>query len=540
MGQLERARKYEYPVKFVPRGLVDAFDATDKFQGACIALKNLIFDQSNPEVMVSRPGVSSIYAFGDFTTPGAVSVHVTVGSVTYGMISSALNAGKDEPFAYDHVAGAFIPVTGVTNGNSPTTQATTGAWTPPVMASGGVYIIVTHPGFPGGATKFGYFDITVPSAPVWAAGDTTTNALPSTPLWVANFGNRAYFGCTNTTPYTDVLTLVRTNSSQSLTIGDSANTLAGAGLPVQTTSSGIVQALIVFKAFQVWQITGDAATSNLALNYLSLTVGCSSPRSIVQAPSGLYFASIAGPRIIDPLGNLKVVAHDAQAPEADIQAPFQNAVVPSRIAAGYSGNVYRICMETVVRGVQSFNDYWFDENRRRWTGPHSFPFDCASQFGNYFVLVSNANPAKLYKSESLPSASSVYTDDGTAITATLQSSTFPKTGHMAMKQVVESTQELASNGSATSYQITALDDLGNTLNSTQVSILPAGGLWNAVVWGAFNWASSLNIPTPYDVPWGVPLVFKKMALYITASATTALALGAHYSMFRDTGMTNNK
>lgn len=536
---LERQRKYEYPARFTPRGLCDAFDATDKFAGACIGLGNLIFDQANPEIMVSRPGVVPIYAFGDFTTPGAISVQTTVGSVTYGMIATGRNAGKDEPFAYDHAAGAFIAVSGVTNANSPTSQATTGAWTPPTIASVGVYIIVTHPGFPGGASKFGIFDITNPAAPAWSATDTATNGLPSVPVAVANFGNRAYFACTNTLPYTDVLSLTRTAPTQALTIGDASRITALSGLPVQTTSSGVVQALMVFKAFQVWQVTGDAATSNLAQNFISITVGCSAPRSIVPAPLGLYFASVAGPRIIDQFGVLRDVLHSADG-EPDVQVPFQNAVVPSRMAAGYSGSIYRVCMETMVRGVQGFNDYWFDEHRRRWTGPHSFSYDCVSQLGNYFVIVSNANPGKLYKSESLPSAASVYADDGTAITATLQSSTFPKTGHMAMKQVVESTQELASNASPTSYQITALDDLGNTLNSCQISILPAGGLWGSVVWGAFTWASSLNIPTTYEVPWTVPLVFKKMALYVTATATTALSLGTFYALFRDAGYTNNK
>src|SRR5258707_5562883 len=140
--------KKQYPVRFTPRGLVDAFDATDKFPGACVSLSNLVFDQSNPEIMVSRPGVGNpVTSFAGFDSPGFVSVHITVGSVTYGMIASAKNAGKDEPFAYDNAASAFIAITGVNNANSPTSPATSGAWTPPTMASVGRFIIVTHPGF---------------------------------------------------------------------------------------------------------------------------------------------------------------------------------------------------------------------------------------------------------------------------------------------------------------------------------------------------------------------------------------------------------
>ena len=51
------------PIRFTPRGLSDAFDATDRFQGACQALTNLVFDQSNPELVVTRPGVTQLASF---------------------------------------------------------------------------------------------------------------------------------------------------------------------------------------------------------------------------------------------------------------------------------------------------------------------------------------------------------------------------------------------------------------------------------------------------------------------------------------------
>lgn len=529
------------PLRFTPRGLCDAFDSTDKFPGACVSLANLIFDQSNPEFMVSRPGVTQITAFAGFSAPGVVSVFATIANVTYGLLSTARNGGKDEPFAYDHNAGAFIAITGVTNANSPTSQATTGAWTPPTMAAAGVYIAVTHPGFAGSGSKFGWFDLTNPAAPVWAAGDTASNGLPSIPVAVANFNNRLYFACANTLPFTDVLSLTRTAGTQSLTLGDQAPVLALSGLPIQTTSSGVVQALIAFKEFQTWQVTGDPATaggSNLAQNYISLTLGCTAPRSISQSPLGVYFFNFSGPNLIDQFGILRTVAHSGQEIEADIQGPFQAAVTPSRVAGGYSGNTYRICMDTIVLGAESVNDYWFYEPRRRWNGPHSFRYDCASQIGDAFVLASNAAPGKLFKSEIQQSNTSAYTDNGAAIMVTLQSATFPKTGEMIVKQVVESTMELASNGGATSYAITGLDDLGNTLNNCSIPILPAGALWGAAIWGGFNWASATNRPTTYSVPWTAPLVFKKMAIYITATASAVLALGTFMARWKDAGYQN--
>lgn len=529
------------PMRFTPRGLVDAYDATDKFPGACTSLANLIFDQSNPELVIARPGVVSLTSFPGFVAPAVVSVQVTIGTVVYGMIGSGLNSGKDQPFAYDIAAGAFIAVAGITNANSPTTQSASGPWTPPDMAAVGAYVIVTHPGFPGGATKFGWFDLTIPAAPVWNAGDCTTNGLAAVPVQVENFNNRAYFAVANRVEYTDVLSLTRTAGTQALTLGDQSAVVGLSGLPIQTTSSGVVQALLVFKAFQIWQVTGDPATvggSDLAENYLSLVMGCMSPRSISQSPLGTYFSSQAGPYLVDQFGILRPLVHGGQDLDPDIQAPFQNATEPSRIAAGYVSSMYRIAMDTIVAGQQVENDYWFDEHRRRWCGPHSFPYDCVSQYNGYAVLASNENPGKLFKSEIVPSLASLYTDDGVAITCNLTSSTFPKTGLMIVKQVVESTAELSSAGSPSTYSLTALDEQGNTLNNCAIPIQAAGALWGAGVWGAFNWASATNRPLTYTVPWSAPLVFKKMALQIITIAASALSLGTFYARYKDAGYTN--
>ena len=175
------------------------------------------------------------------------------------------------------------------------------------------------------------------------------NNLPSVPRAVSNFFNRAYYACGNTVAFSDILDpLTRTNGTQALTIGDLADVTALSGLPIQTTSSGIIAALIVFKGFQVWQITGDASASNLASNFMSLTIGTSSPRSIAQSPLGIYFASNAGPYVIDQFGILRPHSYSPEQKEPDISAPWDNALTPSRFAAGYSGTIYRICMETVI------------------------------------------------------------------------------------------------------------------------------------------------------------------------------------------------
>lgn len=532
-----------FPMRFTPKGLSDAFDSTDKFPGACRQLTNLVFDQSNPELMVSKPGATNISSFSGFNTPGVVSLQATIGTRVYGMVATARNPGKDEPFCYDLAAAAFVSISGVTNGNSPTSQATTGPWTPPTIAQIGTMIVITHPGYPGtGAHFFGVIDVTNPAAPAYDAVNLVANPLTAVPSAVANLNNRAYFAVGNTLPYSDVLTnpLTRTNATQQLTVGDSGNITALAGLPIQTTSSGVLQSLTLFKASQIWQVTGDTTSSNLALNYVSLTLGTVSPRSVAQAPQGLYFSDVAGPYILNLYGIPAPVTFSQDNSDPDIQQPWLNATEPSRIAACYSGSIYRICIPSVVFGQSGSFDYWFDEHRRRWHGPHTFSYDCASAFGNYFVLTSNANPAQLIKSQSESDTTSVYTDLGTPMIATMFPATLPKVGHMTQKQVVESTQELSASGGNASYSITAQDEQGNALGSVAISVVSAGKVWGGGnLWGdGTKWTNSLNIPRVYNLNWPAPLVFKKISPVITATASANLQIGTHYSRYQDTGYVN--
>lgn len=531
------------PVRFTPKGLADAFDATDVFPGACALLTNLIFDQANPEVVVSRPGVGApLTSFAGFTTPTFVSGFVAIGAVVYGMVSSGRNAGHDEPFAFDLNTNTFITVSGVTAGNTPTSPATSGPWVPPTFAVVSTKILVTHPGFNGvGANFFGVIDISNPASPAWSSANLATNPLPGVPTSVANYNNRAYFSVGNVDYFSDVLVpTTRTNASQSITLGDTTPITAQSGLPIQTTSSGVTGALIIFKGSSIWQVTGDPATNNLALNYISLTTGCIAPRSITQAPFGVCFAGIDAPYVLNFLGTLSPLSHTpGNDGVSDVQIPFQNARVPSRIAGAFSGNIYRACVATIIQGTQQTNDYWYDIRRKRWNGPHTFTYDSIAEFGNNFIVSGIDHGAALFMSQSLPAVGSVYTDNGVQLNSHLRSSSFPKTGHMAQVQVVESTQEFASSGLSVTYNISALDDQNNILNSTFVMTPPIGIAWGGGSWGGgANWASALATPHVYTVPWSIPLVFQKMAVDIIATSANSLSIGTFFARYQDTGYTN--
>lgn len=600
------------PMRFTPKGLVDAFDASEKFVGACQRLQNLIFDQSNPELAVSRPGVTllvDLQATGYFANPTFISIWVSVGTRIYGMVATDRNSGKDEPFCYDTATNAVVVISGVTAANTPTSPATTGAWAPPTIAGVGVMLLVTHPGFTGAGKNlwgggalwgsvadggsgaiwgdsytFGLIDTTDPNALTWNSTTTATNSLGGVPTAVANFNNRAWFAVGNLLQYTDVLTNppTRTTADQEITVGDGQDVNALQGLPVQTASSGISQVLTVFKNTQVWQVGGDPATWNLSLDQISLTVGCNAPRSIALSPFGLYFSSSGGPYILDQLGALKPLTFGGDFSEPDVQAPFENATQPTRSAAAYNSTVYRVCIPTIVRGRQGINDYWFDEHRRRWNGPHTFRYDCAGALGSNFILSGAAYPGKLMQSATQQTQNFVNTDLGTVMACSLLSSTFPKTNDMCMKQVAESQIELSASGGNITYNIEAQDEQGRVIGAAQIAVNDASGIWGDFIWGdgtlwggspvwgggslwggiaqtwgdpAITWgqdnpnlyytqaggsgeiwgAGLQNIPHTFPVPWKAPLVFEKLQLQINATASAEVAIGTFYARYQKTG-----
>lgn len=504
------------PVRFTPKGLSDACDATDVFPGACKELVNLVFDQANPELLAVRPGVGTGVTIGGTF----ISVHIVLGTLVFGMASNLSFAGFDAPFCYDTIAGVLVPITGVTVSNIPLVTTTTGKWTPPTMAVVGNYLIVTHPGFYGVANVFGYFNLTTVA---WGAGNLGSFPLPGIPTAVANYNNRAYFSYREKLFYSDSLSpLTCLAAGQTLTLGDSTAITALSGLPIQTTSSGIIGALVVFKASSIWQVTGDGAT--LALAFMALGTGCAAPRTVVSTPFGLAFVSVAGPAFISPGGVVTPMNYGLSGNAApDIQVPFQLSSSPSRMSAGFQGNIYRVC---VPEAGGTYADYWFDLGRQRWSGPHTFAYDCASAIstaatGTYFFLSSYLYPGQLFSSVVQPQSllPALYNDLGSPIAVSVTSSSLPKTGHMQQKFVVESTIELASAAGPLPFAITTMSPRNVVFGTAALTTDPA----------------DLTCPDIYQIPWSAPIVFEKMSLTVTATASDALSIGTMYFRYQDTG-----
>jgi hypothetical protein len=527
------------PVRFTPRGLVDAYDSTDQFLGSCTSLQNLVFDPSNPEIVIARPGVGNTIAnFSGISGAGFISVQIVVGGMIYGMVASSLTAGHDQPFIYNIATSSFVAVTGLTSGNSegrPTSPATAGAWAPPTMAIVGTYLLITHPGYATG--MFGAINL---STNAYTTQNLATHALPSTPTCVANLNNRAYYSVGNMVYYSDVLLPLQASSAgQSLTLGDNSAITVLSGLPVQTTTAGVVSALLAFKQTQIWQITGDAAiTGSLSLNYLSLNIGTAAPRSVAPSPLGTFFIGPDSAYVVNPLGGVMPVTNTMSGAGAspDIRAPFGNVTIPTRAAASFAGNIYRVCFPTIVAGISGIYDYWFDTRKLRWNGPHTFNYDCASSAGNYFILSGQASGAALFNSVVFPSTGTPYLDNGASYTINLRSSDFQKDG-MAMKSMMESTIELASVGTSALYTVSTYSDAGNFITSANVLTQSLRSVWGSFLWGLGYWSSSISIPTTYRVNWTQQVIFNRLSIGVTCTVQSGVGIGTFYGRFEKLGYT---
>lgn len=630
----------EYPVNFTARGLADAWDATEAFPGACRSLQNLVFDQSNPDLMTCRPGIGSpLTTFSGFTSPTTVTCLEIVGDVVYGMVSTSRLGSYDEPFAYNILSNTFTSITGTSTNNLPVTQSIIGDWNPgpPTIAMVGASLLFTHPGFSGvsqtgtctasvaagssllvvtdGGTAstnsalhvganitgtgitglvsivgfvqgsgteggagtyilsqtiaagfgsetvtctssnyFGVLDLSVPSAPVWYSTNTGVYQLRSVPNSVVNFNNRAYFACGNNVLFSDVLQPTNmTSAGQSLTVGDTTNIIAMQGLPIQTATSGVVGALMVFKDFQIWQITGDAAiTNSLSQNFLSLNIGCIAPNTIVQTPAGMFFISIDGPYYITSLGQVLPLTKDPSKLVQDVQKPFQNIINPTRANAQFSGSIYRVSLYTSQNTSSVQVDYWFDVTVRRWNGPHTLGYDNISSYKNYFIIANTPYGAALFASQYIPLPTSVYNDNGSQLVINLQSSFLPKTQNINVKQVITSTAEFSSSTALVQYNLIAVGENFQTLGNCSINAINPAYLWGTTAEGGSNltwgtvaeggsgsvWESIAGNPITYTLPWPAPIVFKKLSIEITASSSYSIEIGAIFFKYIDCGYPN--
>lgn len=529
------------PVTLSPAGLSDTLDGSNAFPGAMANLQNLIPDPTTKNLWQCRPAAIESTDFTGFTTPGFISASIILGTKIFGMIASGRNPGHDEPFAYDIESDAFSTITGITNNSTPISPATTGDWTPPTMDLIGVNLVVTHPGFTGVAgVMFGWFDVSDLNNIVWHGGNTVTTLLPTPPVAVKQFFNRAYFLVNPPTGnpaayFTDVLLLTITDPTHIITFGDNVKLTALGALPLNSQlTGGVIQSLIVFKgAAQMWQITGDAsiASNPLNVNAMNVATGTNAPITICPTPKGLGFIAPDGLRVIGFNGSISDPVGDAG---GGITVPFIYAVAPSRMAAACSGKIFRVSVKNGNAIGAPNQEYWYDIPRGCWSGPHSFPASQIKTYNNTFIMAPIGVTGKLFQSNSAQSSTATYVENGVQMALNWTTSMMPDNNQMAENAMVETTIYMALTAS-NPMTISATDQNGAVLDAVTVVATAGATLWGGFLWGAALWQGAQNALFPRQAKWHIPIVFRRVALVVQGVCAAGLKIGQAHLRYQQLG-----
>lgn len=499
----------------IPRGtaaLPATQPTTGDWQPPCM-------QQIGSRVLVTHPGFSGglapyfgwldISGFSDNTHTGTTHSNTTIDNLSANVLQAGWQVGMT-------ISGAGIPANTTilaiaSNGLSLTlSQAAT-------AGAGGVALTVA-----GGSS----------TAPLWDAGNTNINGLVQVPNCVGQFNGRAYFGLPNgSIPFSDSLVPCQiTSATQVLQPANGIAITAMGGLPYQQLTSGILQALICFQGDAgLQQITGDAATMNLALNGLGIGVGTLAPNTVCQTEQGLGFIAEDGFRILGFLGQ---ISEPIGADGDGVCVPFLNAVFSTRMCASYNQNVFRVSVQNGAAANSPWQEYWYHFKLKTWSGPHTFPASLIQPYqglqNHGFVTAGQGIPATLYLADCIPNQSTVYQDGGNGFTCKWQTTLMPDNDEMSENTVVESSIA-AALPVGSQLNITPANEAGVQLDSVTLTgpQVPASA-WGSMVWGAGSWSAQQSYLAQYDIPWDNALTFKQWTIAITAPAQANLAIGNFY------------
>lgn len=528
------------PSTFSPSGVSDALDGTNVFSGACSALGNLVPDYGTPRLWAPRPASVLLTNFSGFTAPiGAISILKVIGNFAYGLIATGRNAGHEEPFCYNLATGAFVTISGVTNANTPIAASTVGAWEPPTCDLIGTYVVFTHPGFTlGGGVLFGWINIANPAAPAWSGGNVATNPLPARPSCVANFNGRAYYlvNIPNGQPgafITDELNpLTATNGSYTLTFGDNVPLTAAVGLPLQNQLGGVLQSLMVFKANNVYQVTGDPSLNTLTLNTLNVATGTQSQRSVCTTPKGLLFYAPDGMRLIDFTAT---VSDPIGLYGAGVNRPFVNAVQPTRVNMACNVNTVRISTQNGGAQGSPWQEWWVDISNGRWCGPHTFPATTIQPWNNTFILAAVGVNAALWRSDNILSLTSTFVENGAQLAINFTTSVLPDEKQMAEFEINEMTMNMILDANGSTYSLQAIGGTAAQLASVIIPPPTFAPLWGAFTWGQADWASAQTGLSPIMIEWPAPVIGRKMQFQLVGNSYSTFRIGDIFYRYKQLG-----
>ena len=366
-----------------------------------------------------------------------------------------------------------------------------------------------------------------PAAPLWGSGNLNTNPLLAVPVAVAQFNARAYFAVGNGMTFSDAGTPTqRTSAFQAITFGNGLAVTALGGTSLSQTLGGMLQALIAFQGDNTMQqITGDVAFGNLSVNELSVGVGTNAPNTICSTAKGLAFIAPDGLRLLEFTG---VVSEPVGADGEGVCYPFLSAVFPTRMAAAFNQNVFRVSVQNGAVPGQPFQEWWYDFKLKVWTGPHSFPAALIVPFQGTadqgFTVVPVGVPAALFSSSVTPSIQDTYVENGTQLAFVFETVLLPDNDEMAQNSMTQTTLSCAIGRNQT-LTVVASDEEGNALDQVFLfgPMIP-DTIWGSFAWGASPWGGIGSFFVQNPLPWDHALVFKQARLQVTGNSVLGTVL----------------
>lgn len=474
-------------------------------------------------VMVTHPGFSGthkvgwldISGFSDATHTGNTNTSTSITNLSANVITAGWKPGMTITSSAGDIPAGTTIVSIASGGLSLTlSAAATGT-------NAGVTFTVT-----GGTA----------TSPQWGSGDTNLTNLLAVPVAVANFNGRAYYAVPgNGMQFSDSGNPTQiTASTQALTPNNGIDVSAFGALPISQLTGGALQSLFAFQGdAAIQQITGDSATSNLAMNAVPVGVGTLAPLTVCNTTQGIAFVSPDGLRFITFTGQ---VTDPVGANGKGVNTAFLNAINPSRMCAAFNQNVLRISVTNGGVTGQPTQEWWLDFSEKVWSGPHTFPASLIQPYqaatgvntGHGFLLAASGINAKLWTSQVNPSSTSTYTENGTSLAWTYQPVLLPDNQQMDMNAMVQTAIGLVMP-SAQSISVSATDQSGAILD--QLTIKGSGTtatIWNSFTWGSANWTAAATNFTQQRIPWSKPLIFKQLNLSFTGTSAANSALGNLY------------
>jgi len=388
------------------------------------------------------------------------------------------------------------------------------------------------------------------AAPRWGAGNFNTNPISTIPKTVYGFNSRAYMGSGPFLVYSDPLMPLQVSAaSQALLVGDSTDITALAGVPLSSQlTGGVQQSMTVFKgAGTLYQVTGDAAAGNFAVNGTSYdvtggggttdggllvnavagSVGTLAPRSIVGTPVGTMFMSVDGLRILSLTGSL---SEPLNIDGSGVAIPFLNALYPSRIVAAYSENIYRATVQDGSQPGNPTSEYWLDVNTKVWTGPHTITARAAQAYisGASFLIAPDGVNGQIWQSDAIPDFTSTYTENGARLQCQYRTVLLPDNQAARWNKVVQGTLVMSlSNADFANVQVD--DDRGSVLGACSFNgAAAAASIWDSFAWGSGTWGAPVSLFREYALQWPNPLVFRQAHVAVTFPAAAGQAIGNLY------------